>query len=503
MITLSEISAAVDAAGTTTTLRYGTEGYNTLPTDVPAAVHFAPRIKQPASLRRDMFSGGTSGASRVSFGEMILANSDGGLDAVKDYGFDGRACVIRVGNPGAAFPGSWVTALKGTIDQAEMATSTLTLRLRDRLTELDKPLLQTRYAGNNALPNGLEGQAQDLKGRPKPRAFGKVLNVPPPCVNTTRLIYEIGPCTDVPAVYDQGLGLTRGADYASQADMETNAPAAGSYRAWPAGGYVRLGSSPAGQITADVTAGAAAGNRTAAQVLKQIALAMGIVTGDISAVDVTALDTANSGELGIWVAGDDTALTAMDAVAASVGAWFGFDRLGQLRMGRLVTPAGSPVATLDSTNVSRIDRIPGDLPAWQVTVRYARNFSPATSGLAGAVSADRRAWLAEEYRSTLASDASIKTKHPLAPEISRDTLLVSSAAADAEAARLLALYKVRRETYTLRVNLVDSSLVAALDLGAVVRLVWSRFGLSGGKLFLITGIESDLAKRRVELTVWG
>jgi len=37
----------------------------------------------------------------------------------------------------------------------------------------------------------------------------------------------------------------------------------------------------------------------------------------------------------------------------------------------------------------------------------------------------------------------------------------------------------------------------------VVSLVYSRFGLSGGKLFRVIGIRTELKSRRATLVLWG
>lgn len=506
---LAEITAAIDAAGTTTVLRYGTEGHTTGPAETPANACYEPRIKPLSSISRAMFAGGTYGKNRVGYGDIQLVNTDGGLDAIKDYGFDGRELVLRLGSPGAAYPSGWPVVFRGTIEQAEFNWKQASFRLRDKLMLLDRPYLQTRYAGTNSLPSGLEGEAQDLKGRPKPHAHGKVYNVSPPCVNTARLIYETGSVNTVDAGYDRGVALTAGADYTDQTDMETNAPTAGQYRAWPAGGYIRLGSTPAGIVTFDLTQGATAAARTPAQLLKQIALDMGVASGDISSADVTALDTANAAEVGIWCADESTALQHMDQLAASVGAWYGFDRLGVLRMGRLQAPSGTPAATLTETEIldGKIDRVANadegrGLPVWRVTVNHSRNYTPQPNDLAGTVTDARRAWLALDLRATAAEDSAVKTQYLLAPELSRDTLLTAAADADTEAARLLALYKVKRETFKLTVR-VDADLAQALDLGAVVELAMPRFGLDAGKLFTVIALDADYALNALDLTLWG
>lgn len=507
MIYLAEITAAIDAAGTTRTLRLSDRGFITQPDDAPANAYYEPRITQPASLAREMYSGGTSGRSDIAWGELVATNIDGGLDAWKSYSFDGRDCIIRLGEDSARYLSDFTTVIKGTVEQATLDWSSFRLLLRDRLSNFDKPWLTTRYAGTNSLPSGLEGVG-DIKGKVKPRTLGKVLNVQPPCVNTTRLIYEVGPCASVDAVYDQGIALTAGTNYTSQSDMETTAPSAGYFRAWPGGGYFRLGSSPVGPVTADVTQGASTAARTVAQLIKQIALDMGTAAGDISSADVTALDTANSAVAGVYADSDQRAIDLMDQLAASIGAWYGFDRLGVLRMGVLTAPSGDPVVVLNAANCLPPQRQQsqdegGGLPAYRINLTYAKNYTVQKSGLAGAVTAARRSVIEQSSASVSVEDASIKTQYLNAVEIKRDTLLSDGTATATEAARLLALYKVAREFYAVRVRDVSAAMLATLDLGSVVQMVFSRFGLADGKLFIVIGITYDFRNRAVDLRLWG
>lgn len=493
-------------------------GYVTGPAETPPNLFYEPKIKQPAVLKRDMFSTGTTGGeSSIGYGEMLLSNIDGGLDYLVDYGFDGRPITIRVGEDDAAYPGGFTTVFVGTMDQPALEFKQVSIRLRDRQAELSaKPLQPTKYAGNNSLPSGLEGMATDLLGKPKPKLWGTVTNVPPSCVNTSRLIYQVndGAISSISNVYDRGAALTKGADYTSQADMETTAPAASNFRVWPAGGYFRLGSSPAGLITADVT-GDTAGNSTVAQIAKAIVVNQGgLGTADYSSSDVTTLDTANSSVIGVYVDGETTINTVLDEVCNSVGAWWGFDALGVFRIKRLVAPTGSPVATFTDTEILDIERISksntraggssstGGVPNFKVNLSFAKNYSVQDTDLAGSVTDARRAVLKEEFATVNSTDTSVKTKHLLSPELNVSTLLTVAANAQTESDRLLAMFKVRRDFLSLKVR-VDTATISVLDIGEVVTVETARFGYSAGKLFRIIGITTDLRLNKVELTLWG
>lgn len=501
-IYLIEAVAAVDAAGTLATQRWTTAslGYATGPAETPANTVYDPCVQQVGYIERAV----TVGAARVGFGELSLVTA-GHLDGLLDYGFDGQAVTIRAGMQGAAYPAGFPVKLKAIGEQPEFGGLQVRIRLRDRLAELERPLQTARYGGTNALPAGIDGTADDIKGQAKPRVYGAVKNAAPVLVNTSRLIYQVSDqaLQAVGAVYDRGAALTAGAAYTSEADMQANAPSAGQYRVWLAGGCVRLGSLPTGQVTVDATEGAAAANRYAGALISRIAQQMGIAAGDVSAADVSALDAAAPYELGVMVQGDEPALTVLDRIASSVGAWYGFDRLGVLRVGRLAAPSGTPSTDLTDISITSLERIAqGELPIWRAVVRWGRNEMAQAGDLAGSVTAARRAWLAETLRTTAAEDATVKNRYKLAGELRRDTLLTTQANADAEAARLLALYKVRRDTFKVRARL-SAAEVDAIDLGQTVRLTWPRYGLSGGRLFVVTGLRQDFARDAIEMTLWG
>lgn len=515
-ILIADIDAYDPALPGVVTLRFATQGYATGPADSPAHTFYDGRIVQRPSVTRSLFAGAarTFGRTQVSYGDMVLANNDGGLDALIGYGFAGRAVTLRVGEQGAdGTVASWSTVFTGVMEQAVFSWTRVTLRLRDRQQDIAKPLQGNRYGGTNALPNGLDGVPDDIQGEPKPLVYGKVLNIMPPCVNTTRLIYQLhdgSALQSVDGVYDRGVPLTAGATYASQAAMETTAPAAGQYRTWnsAAGCYIRLGSQPAGTLTADASQGAAAANRTAGQLWSQVLQKAGVSGGSISAADITALDTAANYVLGVYVGpdSDTSAIEVLDMLAASVGAWYGPDVAGLWRIKRVAAPSGAGVCTLTTLEVLSIERLvsqdPGlGIPAYQVTVQYAPLWAVQVD-LAAAVSADRSSFLAKEYRKTVASDAAVLTVYPTSPALTFKTLINTAANAGTERDRLLALYKVRRDMLQVSVR-ADAATGALLVAGAVLKLALPRYAMTAGKAFLVVSVSAEYRTGTYTLTLWG
>jgi hypothetical protein len=499
------------------TLRFATQSYSTGPTDTPANTFYDGRIQQPANISRTCFSDAkTTGRTQIGYGDMVLVNNDGALDGLLSYSFAGRTITIKLGvvAPNSNRVPTWVTVIKGTMEQAELSWQKVTIRVRDRQQDLAKPLQQVRYAGNNTLPNGLEGVANDLKGKPKPQVFGRVLNVAPPQVNTDRRIYQVHAGSALSALlsaYDRGAPLTVGAVYTSQADMEANAPSAGQYRVWndaTAGCFVRLGSAPTGTVTVDAVQGAAVANRTVGQLYSQILQTSGISSSDINSADITALDAVAPYEAGVYAPYDQdiTPLELLDTLCASVGAWYGCDASGAFRIGQIAVPSGAAVGTITATDILKIERVssrdPGvGIPAWKMKIGYQRIYS-VQNDLTAAVTDARKAYLAEEYRRVESSDASIKTANLTSPELEFLTVLTSASDAATEADRRLAIYKVRRDMYQLTIR-VDAPLAAALDIGKIVSLQINRFGMSAGKNFLIIGIRTNMRGYQFDLTLWG
>lgn len=515
-IYLVEIEVRLDALGALTTLRFASgTGYN----HPSAPGYYEPRLANPLTLRRTLFSAGaTSGAVGVGTGAIDLVNLDGGLDALIGYGLEGGRATVRALGADQPYDQARTLAVL-TLEQPELTWTRASLRLRDRLQELEGKRLQpNRYDGSNQGAAGLEGGAADLKGRPKVLAFGRVRNASPPCVNAARLIYQVndGPIADAQP-YDRGAPLAPGPDYANRAELDSTPPEPGFFRLWRAGGYLRLGSPPTGLLTADILVGDRA-DRCAAALLAAMATGPGgLDPGEVEAADVAALSLANSAELGLWVDSEISVRAAMEQVANAIGAWFGFDRLGRLRMGRLEAPSGPAAAVLTRLSASAATGSPGDIlsierrptdepgrgaPCHGVRLAYQRNWSVQETDLAGGVTPARRAFLSQATRAATAEDPSVRLQYPGAIQRDFDCLIDDPDAAQAECDRRLALRRVRRDRLVARVKLAPE-LLEAIEPGAVIRLALPRFGLSDGKLFTVIGLDLDAAAGVLDIDLWG
>lgn len=499
MIYLVEVTGAA-AGGATTVFRYSTKGYVTLPTDTPANTYWEERVKTPGLLRQSMFSSGrTSGESEVGYGVIELVNNDGALDHLIDYAFDGWPLKIYTLEDENAPFSSAVVRFSGTMEQAEFDDTLMVLRVRDLMQRLDKPIQTVTYAGTNVGASGLEGSSDSLKGKVKPLTFGTVFNVAPAQANTTALIYQVndGPISTC-NVFDRGIALTKGTDYTSVTDMTDNVPAAGTYRVYPAGGYFRLGSTPSGMVTADVVQGATS---TVADTVQAVVSRAG--AGSVHASDIAALNAINSAPVGIYVNSETTVLQAISDLTNSIGAYCMFDNESRLRLGRLELPSGTPDHTLDDWEILDISRIVSSdtergIPAYKATVKYGRNYVVQTMtdiAAAAQVQSERRGI---DYRNASNQDDSVKLQYPLSEELVRETLLVNEADAQAEASRLLNIYKTRRDFFEVTCR-TDKQ----IEIGQTVHVTYPRFLLNNGKLLRVLAVEPDYTLNRNILTLWG
>lgn len=514
---LVEIDAYDPATSSVRTLRFATEGVATLPTDEVPNTFYEPRVSQPGSYERSMFSSGTtSGESSVAAGIVELVNNDGGLDYMRALAFDGRAIRVMSIESGAPFF-SRQMVFTGIVEQAEVSWSRITLRMRDRLQALKALIQGANYLGTTIAGgvNTAEGKPDDLKGQPKPLAFGRVLNVPLVTANAFDLIYQgaDNAISSVEAVYDRGVALTRvGTSYADIAAMRAATVGAGQYAVCLSPFYVRLGSQPAGQVTADFSEGAATSDRTVGRIVTRILTRSGFFAGThYRSSDLTALDAAASAEAGIWIGTEPIdILQVLSELLNSVGAYISPDRVGVYRIGQFAAPVGPAALTLTAVDLidegSALELIASNdeskgIPAWRVALTYGKIYAVQdANALAGSVTEARRAFLATATRTAYSENAATKTTYLLSPEITGDTLLVTEAAATAEAARRRALYGVTRDLVRVR---LDSRVATPADLGKSVTITVPRFGFNAGKLFTVLGIDDDFAANRTTLTLWG
>lgn len=477
--------AALDAADAAVTLRFASGAYKD-----PAHHLWLVRLQQPALFALRAFGKTLASAGRSGFGEAVLVNSDGGLDYLADYSVDGRLATLSL----VTASGSILPVLVGTVQRLSWDGNKISVRLRDPQEALQLPHPAGVYAGNNALPAGLEGSS-DIVGKQKPRVYGPVSNMQPVLVNTARYIYQASERTQstITGVYVQGSALTAGATYSSTADMQANAPAGGQYRAYQ--GCFRVGNVPTGTVSCDV------GDTTTTLLGDVFAVIAADAGATLLAADATALNGV--GVAGLRIADATPTADLLDTLAASAGGYWAYSANGTLRARQLITPDVSPVLTLTSADIIEISRSAtgsGDngLPVWRVVLGADKVEDTQTDNVAIA----NAARLTTQFRQAIYESASTRTRHPLAATLEIDTALRSLADAQTQANRLGGLLSVRRDQVQGTARLSPAA-VSALDIGITVAIKTKRLGYTAGRNFVVLGYELDAQRSRATLDLWG
>ncbi|MAW08333.1 MAG: hypothetical protein CME61_08675 [Halobacteriovoraceae bacterium] len=478
---------AWDAADQPVTLRYASGDYTEQ--DGGNYHYYAVRLVQPAIFNLVAFTGELlpSIGGEASVGSVELLNTDGELDALADYAVDGRSMTLRYIDGGVASQ-----VLAATVERMSFSERRVTLSLRNPLAMLEQPLPGNRYAGDNILPDGVEGTADDIGGTRKPLVFGEVSNASPVLVNTAKLIYQVHDGADITVteVRDRGVALTFGGDATDLTDLLTTPPAAGEWRRYQ--GYFALGA--AGQA---ITCDAARTTTLAGSVFAELAALYGL---SVPAGDIAALNAV--GAAGVYVTEDAAGQELLSQLAQGIGALWWQSDSGDLRASLLAAPKVTPDAVIDDWQITGLARSAtgsggNGLPVSGVTVQ-ADKIETVQEDLAAA--APNQARYASEYREVAAESAATQVRHPLSETITLASALRNMADAGSLAANLLALLSVRRDTVECRVVLSDAEL-GALTLGATVQLNTSRLGYP--RNFVLLGRRPDAKRDRLTLILWG
>ena len=181
-----------------------------------------------------------------------------------------------------------------------------------------------------------------------------------------------------------------------------------------------------------------------------------------------------------------------------IGAFGGFSRLGVYKVARVVAASGSSVATFSNEDILKLERLPLPAPmdpiVWRTRVGWKKNHT-VQNDLASGVAEAHRAFAAQGWRFGKKENYTLQSQHVMARELEVEGLFSEQADAEAETDRVHGLWSTQKSIF--RVLVPPKALTR--DIGDVVTLQHSRFGLSAGRLALILG--HAINGPNVELTV--
>lgn len=485
-------------------------GFNGKPTDTPANVFFSPYLDNPGDFSQYIFQNGTTfGMSQVGYGNTSLNNSDGNLDYLLDYGFDGRSIVKRRGQSSSAYPSGMTTIFTGTMTGIVDSGDYLYLISRDRQGLVSSlPIQTTKYLGTNNLANpaltNVEGVTTDIMGKPKPIWLGFNQGVSPVLVNTAKQTYQLSTLPMVSTgliVRDKGIALTLYTTETTLANLQAVTIPSGQYSVYYSnngeGTFIRTGTNlNNGVITVDGNSGVAA-NETAAYIADYILENYGGISGGFTSASVTALDGKNSSVVGIWTGVEESTVGQwIDIVLQSVAGYWMITNSGDFTLGRLEAPAGTADHTINDYLLiggkDKIQRLSsndegGGLPAKRCLLNWGKNYTVLNgTDIAGAALATV-GFYEQEYRVAASTiNTTTLTKHPLAQEINFTSQLTTQANSQTEVDRLGVLYK--NEYFNVEIS-VQSVYSKNMQLGQTIALEDVRTFYA--RNYLLTGISND------------
>lgn len=378
---------------------------------------------------------------------------------------------------------------------------------------------------------GILDSEQTSSGEVCQNCFGKVFNVAPQLVWPFTNIYQIHPgyIESVVAVYEGAYpDITLNSTYS---DLETfllgSTPAARyDVLITVDGSYIRLGSQPQLPITVDVegdaydTGSGPDYASTIGTIFRRIVTTRGpsplVDPTDLDTTSFSDLESANSALSGIVVRGDDSIMEVSEKLLKSCGAVAWFARsTGDLTVLQ-ITGATVPTATITLTqddieeDLSSIVPVPVELPAWEVIVKYRKNWTVmGTTAIAGdAKGTWRYAFSLTEWRKVRWANDAVKVRHPRARSVVVESCFQTPDGANAEASRQLALYYQKGQSFTVKVrnralqlDRYDSVYLHYQSFDASDVLT-DRLQTSASSQFWVLGVDEDATEGTVTLDLW-
>ena len=417
-------------------------------------------------------------------------------DGLCDYFVDGRDLAVKLGFDGFTF-GQHQPVFVGTAEFARWDLRRYSIALRDASSKVDRLLQTNRYAGTG----GLEG-GDDIKGVVKPKWYGACFNVPGRMVDRANLVVDFhdGEMDSIDVLYDKAEEWPIDSDVADETALYAWTPVSGHAITCNAIGKARLGSVPLGSVTADGTGDATGGYvDTAADIARRILQAQGGLADsalDVAAFSQLAID--QPARVGVFIADEARMMDVVRQVLGSIFGWATFTRTGLISVGRF--EIATPVDEITEADIVSIQALAPELPSWRRSLGYRRSWlKQDADAVSVAATAARKDFVGQEFRRAPWEDATILVPHPLAEDVSIDTLLVDEADAQDEADRQGALCGPLRPPY--QVVLKDKQFRRRL--GETVTLTHPRFGLSGGRDCVIVRLGENTTTQRTTLELWG
>ena len=426
------------------------------------------------------------GGASVQVGSLAVLNSDGEYDAFADLSWGGRLAEIKAISAKTDSIRDAALVFSGTVVDAPVSETTLTLALTSNLSALDAPMTgQRRYLGTG----GAEGPAS-LTGTIVPEIFGVCRQVGMVLLDSAKQIWQLcRQASAISSVKNRGLDVSDSStDYASYAAMSAaSAPSAGYYATCKAEGLIRFGSDVS-TPTANVTGPVAAGTTPSSIIQWLVAnrAASSVSTMAFNAAYLTRLSTSRNFNVGIYINEADSVLSVCTTLMRSIGGYITTNRAGEITLG-VFTVESSPVNYIREPDVGfgGVAQEGSIRPVKSVIVNYQKRIASLSGNdISEAVTQEVRASMVAPHL-TLAP-ITTTTVHRDAQDFIFDTLLDSVDDASTVGNALLTFLQYRR-----MLSIPLSAMGFDFWIGDSWNLVYNRLGFEAGRRVWVTGIDES------------
>lgn len=424
------------------------------------------------------------GQASLSYGTLDFVNTSGIHDSYLTYVWNKRPIKVYLGDP--SWPKSdFVLIFDGLIQEITAPNEgTLSFTLFDKLQRLNDPITERTLAETN--------YSQNTTSTILPVLFGEAFNLQPLLVDngsTAGLgqVYMVhnGAISGLIEVRDNGVPIT-----VTESNID---------------GTFTLLTKPFGTITCSAQ-GKLPYTNTVAGIISQIVTNYGTAENRFSLSEISFQDFTNTSPVGIYCSDRTNVLDACNQLAKSLNANLicpsivvtdGVVSNSKLRLVEIKVPTGTPKYYLDDNNMLvnslSIQQMFPVKPS--IKLDYCKNYTVQSTVAGGVNPASKfdEVWL---Y-----ADQVNPTKKSLYRDsgnvVEEETLLLTTAGAETEAAKRLALWQEQR--YVINADYLPHLMF--VQLGDVVQITSARFGLSGGKLGLVYSVTRNWSTGLVNIGV--
>lgn len=503
----------------TETLYWSNAGYTT--TD--GVYSFSAIIRRDVRLSETLSQDGTGA---MTFGDLELNNPNGELDQYLDstkYIWSNRSIKIYYGDPQWACSSTDIFTrfqliFSGITDDVDSrARSTLNLKIRDKLEQLNTPVTEAKLGITGTWAGGQQNQDQI-----KPVIFGEVFNVTPLLIDPSTLKYQFnnGVTEAVLEIRDNGNPIyNSGKNIGVTIDLTL-----GTFTLpWPALGTITCSvqgiKSPVDLAASSITTTPKYVNNIAtliATIVTQYGQgASGTRTSsrftaaDLDFTNLLDFSLSNTQSIGAAVTDTQNVLVVCRVLAQSVGAQIFITRTGQLQLLRYGSPysASPPVAAITEQDIIYNSlAISNRLPVIaSVKLGYAKNYT-IQANLTTSIPQNHKdsfatEWLTVTSNSGTATATAAAVQYNLSLDVPQtDTQLINATEAAAECTRRLTYYSQQHIVY----KFTGTSKLLGLRLGQGVTLTHSRFNLynsGAGRTGQVVSLSPNWTNGSVEVEV--